>query len=429
MEKRKEYRIELSIILFLFVLINVLSHTLQHPISFNNGQGFDGVEYFKVAEQLANHRLPNANAPFVYRIGTPLIVSLFFGSDLLLGFKIINIAGNLLASVLFVFWLRLYLNDWKTRVLLETLFLVMWLGPVRFVYYYPAYVDPWLFVSLLAGLIGIQKTQANATVVRICLLGLVVFLGVIFREVVLVIPFAFLFSKNFLNLSGGISYALANLQVKQIRKSIPLTFFLPLGFGIIGLLIIKLTVTQNNAYSFFRAAAEMTYQKTFSKYLHAWFITFGPIIFIPIYYWRSVFSFLAKNQFMLIYLIGFSILAWIGGYDTERFLFWGSPVVYLIIGRLIEDNAISAKLFSLELTILFVLQLISERVFWTIPDYPNEFSTPFPILTILSNNFQYFDLYSLHGDMKIQAFSFFEYILIIVLLLLWFNYRTNKLVK
>lgn len=426
MKKRQEYRIELAIILSLFFLINVLSQTLQHPISLNNGQGWDGVTYFKVAEQFANHILPNADAPFVYRIGTPLLVSLFFGSDLLLGFKIINIAGNLLAAMLFIFWLRSYLNDWKTRVLLSTLFLVMWHGPIRFVYYYPAYTDPWFFVALLTGLIGIRKIQASTTVVRICFLGLVVFVGVIFREAALIIPVAFLFSTNPVILSKEISSALANFQIKRVIKGIPLTFFLPLGLGILGLLIVLLTATQDNSYSFVRTAVIMAYDKPLLAYLHAWFIAFGPIIIIPIYYWRGTIRFLAKNQFVLIWLLGFAVLAWIGGSDTERILFWGVPVVYLLIGKSIEDNAVLAKLPPLELTILVVVQLISERVLWTIPDYPNEFSTPFPILTIFSNNFQYLDLFSYHGSRTIQAISFFEYLLLGVLLLWWLNYRTKK---
>lgn len=425
MVKVQEYRIELVIILFIFVLINIISQTLQQPISLNNGQGWDGVIYFDVAEQFANHRLPNSQAPFVYRIGTPLLVSLLFKSDLLLGFKIVNIAGNLLTALLFVFWLRLYLNNLKTRVLLSTLFLVMWHGPVRFVYYYPAYSDPWVFVVLLTGLIGIQKTQTSPTILRICFIGLVTLVGVTFRKVVFIIPLAFLFSTNPFIPSGGISYALAKIQVNRVIKSVPLTYFLPLGLGILGILIVFLTASQNNSYSYIKTAVGWAYGKPLLTYLHAWFIAFGPIIVISIYNWRSVIRFLARNQFMLVYLLVFSVLAWIGGSDTERILFWGMPIVYLLIGKSIEDNAVILKSTPL-LIILFVSQLFSERVLWTIPDYPNTFPTPLPILTILSNSFQYFDLYSFHGSLNIQVVSFFEYLLLGVLLLCWFNYRAKK---
>lgn len=426
MIKRQEYRIELALTIFLFVVVNVLSQILQQPVSFNNGQGWDGVIYFKVANQLATHMLPNAEAPYVYRVGTPLLVAIFFGSDLLLGFKIVNIAGNLLTTVLFVFWLRLYLNDRKTRVLLVTLFLVMFHGPVRLVYYSPVYTDPWFFVVLLTGLIGIQKTQANATILRICFLGLIVFVGVIFREAALIIPIAFLFSANPLVLSREMSSALASFQIKRVVKGIPLTFFIPLGFGILGLVIVWLTATQNNSYSFNSTAFFWAYEKPLLTYLHAWFITFGPFIIFPIYYWRGAIRFLTRNQFMLIYLLGFSVLAWIGGSDTERILFWSMPVVYLLIGISIEDNSILEKFLPIELFILLAVQLISERVLWTIPDYPNEFSTPLPILAILSNNFQPLDLWSYHGSRSIEAVSFLEYLLLSILILWWLNYRSKN---
>jgi len=425
MFKVQEYMIELAIILFLFVLINMFSQALQQPISFNNGQGGDGVAYFKVAEQFANHRLPNAGAPFVYRIGTPLLVSLFFKSDLLLGFKIVNITANLLTTLLFIFWLRLYLNNLKTRVLLSTLFLVMWHGPVRYVYYYPAYSDPWFFVVLLTGLIGIQKTQVSPTVVRICVLGLVALVGVTFREASLVIPIAFLFSTNPVIQSGGISYALATFQVKRVIKSIPLIFFLPLGLGILGILIIFLTASQTNSYSFIHMAVYWAYGKPLLTYLHAWFIAFGPIIVIPIYNWRRMVRFMARNQFMLVYLLVFAVLGWIGGTDTDRILFWAMPVVYILIGQSIEDNAVLLKSLPL-LIILCVGQLISERVIWTTPDYPGKFPSPLPILTIPSNRCQYLDLLSFHGSRKIHVVSFFEYLSLGMLLLWWLNYRAKK---
>jgi hypothetical protein len=161
-------KIELVIRLALFLLINWTSLIFQDPISLNGGQGWDGVSYVKVARQLAAHQTPGADAPFVYRIGTPLLVSIYFENDILFGFKVINLIANLITTVLFVFWLRLNLNDWKIRLLLTALFLLMWHGPIRFVYYYAAYTDPWLFVALLSGLIGIQLLKETPTILRIC---------------------------------------------------------------------------------------------------------------------------------------------------------------------------------------------------------------------------------------------------------------------
>ncbi len=423
--KKNDCKIEILIVLFLFVLVNFLSQKFQPPITVNSGQGFDGVIYTKVAEQFSNHKIPDAEGPYVYRIGTPFLASLVSEENLISGFKIINVIGNLLATILFIFWLRLYLDNLKTRILLSALFLFMWHGPTRFVYYYPVYTDPWLFVALLAGLIGIRKVQENTTLLRIVLLGIIVFIGVLFREVSLIIAVAFLFSKNpFTSMLGKHSLQIS-LFVKHFIKNIPLSFFIPLFLGIVSFTMIKLSVTQNNTYSFFMSALNWVQLKTFISYLLAWFVAFGPIIIIPIYYWRTVLQFLIRNQFMLIFLFGISVLGWAGGTDTERLLFWSCPIVYLLIGKIILDNGLFNKQNSMGLFVLFVTQSLSERIFWIIPDFPNGTPVPFPILTILSNDFQYLELFSYHASSTTRTISFVEYIVLSIMLLWWLNRRAK----
>jgi hypothetical protein len=166
MQAKHKLTVELIIALSLFVMVNAVSQALQRPISYNDGQGWDGREYFSVAEQFSRHQKPVAKAPYVYRIGTPLLVACFFKNDLFLGFKVINIFGNLFAVIFFILWLRLYLRHTKTRILVSAFFILMWHGPIRFVYYYPVFADPWVFALLLAGLIGINRLQARPTMAR-----------------------------------------------------------------------------------------------------------------------------------------------------------------------------------------------------------------------------------------------------------------------
>jgi ABC-type glycerol-3-phosphate transport system permease component len=64
---------------------------------------------------------PSSEALFVYRLGTPFLVSVFFKNDLLFGFKPVNITANLLSTILLVFWLRFHLSDWRIRTLLVIL--------------------------------------------------------------------------------------------------------------------------------------------------------------------------------------------------------------------------------------------------------------------------------------------------------------------
>src|SRR3954463_3475474 len=115
-----------------------------------------------MALQMQHGQMPFAEAPYNFRIGTPFLASLLPG-DLLGSFRIVNIIANLLSVLLLMLWLRLYLSDWKIRVLLCVLFITQWHAPVRYVYFNPSYTDPWLFVVLLTGLIMIHHVQQKLT--------------------------------------------------------------------------------------------------------------------------------------------------------------------------------------------------------------------------------------------------------------------------
>ncbi len=422
----RETKLELVIIVGLFILINIVSQITQQPLTHNKGQGWDGIEYFKMAEQMVDHIRPVAKSPFVYRVGTPFLVSLFFGEAIIPGFKTINILGNLISTVLFVFWLRQFINNVKIRLAMAALFLFMWHSPTRFVYFYPVHIDPWLFVFIMAGLLGIKKLQTNPSFPGILLLGLLSFLGFFFRESVVLIPIAFLFASNPILMSGKLSLVFSNKQIIQDIKNFPLMSFIPLLCSAIALVVLSNIVTSSNIYSFLNFAIIWAVSKPITIYLHALFIAFGPIIFLLIYKWRWLISFLAKNQFLLVFLISISILALIGGSDTERIFFWGAPVVYLLIGKCMEDNPVSIN--SKKIVIAFIAaQIISMRVFWTIPDFPKNFITPMPILTILSNEFQYFDLYSHHGNRSIENISFYQYVTLGITLLVWLFFHERNI--
>lgn len=430
MEKTRERAIEIVVILLVFLVANVASQVWQTPISHGGGKGWDGVIYFEVAKQFSEGKLPQTLAPYVYRVGIPFLVALFFKGDLLLGFKVINVVGNLITTILLVLWLRPYIDNWKLRALLVTLFLIQWHGPVRFVYFYPALPDPWLFPILLVGLIGIQRIASRPGFVTICGLGLVAFVGVLVREVAFVIPVALLFATNPIPPLREALSALTTLQISRVVKRPPIAFLIPLAFGALGFLVARVIASQTNAYSFLYASLDWAYKKQLLAYLHAWFIAYGPVIALLVYNWRRVFAFLSANQYLCIYLLAFAVLAWIGGAETERYLFWAMPVVYLLVGISMEEHG--ALLRSIPLAaVLIVSQAISQRLFWTIPNYPNEFPvTPIPVLTIPSSRCQLFDLYAYaHGDRGIRlvrVVSFLQYLSLGGLLLWWLGYRAGK---
>lgn len=78
----------------LVVLVAGVFALTQPPIDPNQGQGFDGVQYHQMAEQLRQGEPVHAEAPFVFRIGTPLaagVVARTLGTPTLGAFAIVNL--------------------------------------------------------------------------------------------------------------------------------------------------------------------------------------------------------------------------------------------------------------------------------------------------------------------------------------------------
>jgi len=411
---------EILIIFIAFIVVNFLSFSFQERISFNDGKGWDGRSYYKVAEDFSRGQSPQAAAPFVYRIGTPLLASLLFKDNLLFSFKITNLIANTFLIILLIIWLRLYINDWRIRVLLNILFLTQWHGPIRFVYFYPAYTDPWAFVFLLAGMIGIQKARTSPRLTVICSLSLITFVGVIIREIVILVPIALLFSMNPVIWDRNSVFS-----VRTVNR-FPLLYFVPFLFGLLGIAGVHVLATQTNNYSFIRTAVHWAYDKPLLTYVHAWFIAFGPILIIMVYHWREAFAFLVNQQFQLILLIAIALLGWVGGSDTERILFWSLPVIYVLIGRALENNTSLLRSPSL-IIVLGLSQCISQRLIWTIPDFPNTFSDSLPIFTPIGSKVPYLDLWSYHGNRLVQFISLSQYFLLGLVLLVWLNHRARRL--
>ena len=94
---------------------------------------------------------------------------------------------------------------------------------------------------------------------------------------------------------------------------------------------------------------------------------FGPVLAVPIYAWRPTLRFLADNEYLTAFMLSTAALAYFGGADTERFVFWSFPATYLIIAMAFERNldAVRCPRFAVAMA---ACQAISSRVFWSMPD-------------------------------------------------------------
>jgi hypothetical protein len=404
---------EIAIILVVFVATNVLSAAFQPQTTLNDGKGWDGVIYYSITEALVQRQTPSDGSSRLYRVGVPLLVAFFSPNDLLLGFKIVNILANAMAVILLAYWLQLYLRDWRIRTGLVIAFITQFHGWTRAVYYAPIHVDPWTFMLLLSGLIGIYHYKKDPSPIKLIFLIIVSVVGVLVREITLIIPLSLLFVDNPLS-DSNLREILVKVNLKRAASLLKLSL-LPLLVAIITFGVIRLFVT--NDYSYGDHAFHWAYEKPFLTYIHAWFIAYGPIVVMLACNPKRNVRFLASNQYILAFLLGFVLLGLFGGGDTERHLYLGMAAVYLLIGRSFEDYKDSLSLpFIL---VLITSQAISQRLLWIIPDYPNNCTTSKPILTILSNCFNPLDLWSFRGDRSIEALSLLQYLILSALLLWW----------
>ncbi len=139
---------EIIFLIILYLLINSFSSRYQKIISYNEHKGWDGEHFYKTAQSFINGEKPSGRAPFIYRIGTPYIVSRLYNSEnLIKGFSDINKIAAFLYALLLYIWIRDFISGTSVRILLMFLFLSQWHNWIRLVYFYPVHVDRRRFSS------------------------------------------------------------------------------------------------------------------------------------------------------------------------------------------------------------------------------------------------------------------------------------------
>jgi len=291
------------------------------------------------------------------------------------------------------------------------LFLLPFHAYIRRIWYNPLSTDFWDKPFLIGGLFIIDRIRTQGwRVPQTAFLSLMTFAGVFFREVIIVLPFVALFVGN------PVEFDTNRLRVRRVSLP-PILSILPILAGAAGLLLIKFTVAPLQSGFFLQTAAKWLYAKPLPDYLLGWFIAFSPILILPLYDWRRSIKYLLGRQHLLAYLVVFSLLGWIGGSATYRLLDWTMPVVFVLIGLAIENNSALLKQNKLFTSIGIVSYVISQRVFWLIPDYPGGKSSLWIFLTPLTKNAAYLDIIGM-SSRQVNAIEFATYIFLVIIMLL-----------
>ena len=281
-----------------------------------------------------------------------------------------------------------------------------------------------MWVFLLGGLIAVERYRWQPGPGRLAVAAAVVAVGVCFREVVLVIACIVPLVGEPLRLSklravaDGRWPAVARWVLPALlRRSVPL------AAGLLAMFVVRRFVAhQDNTYSFALTAFHWFYEKPWMTYLHGWFLAFGPILWLAILQGRKASAFFASHQHLTAYGLAFALLGDIGGTDTERLLFWSMPVVYILIGRALEDRRRDLPVWLLAV-IVGAQALAGRAVFWPIPDYPTDVRHAWPLFTPLGRDVPFMDLYGFWEPRLLALTSVLTYLAFGAALAAWFVWR------
>ncbi len=424
--------VQYLIVLVLFLVFNLFFSFTQRRIILNDGKGLDGVEYYKMAEEFSQGQEIKAEAPLVYRLGTPFLASLIYKTakcDLIQGFFYANLIGNFLAFVLLFLFLKIYIKNFYLIFILLIFYLLHPLCDTRFIYFCPVMTDSWGQVFLLSGLLLIEKYRLRKSVISIIIFSAICFTGILFREYIFILPFALFFAINPLGFNTLCYPAYpAYPDFKKIFSGAAI-ILLPLAASIAGIALTHLSVTNTNTeHSFLKTTFYFLYEKSLFQYVYAWFIAVGPVVAVLIFFRREIYKFLKVNRYLLFLILCSVVLSFIGGTDSRRIILWFAPVILLLLGLVISNHVLLFKKISLIIP-LVLFQSISLKIFTQIPEpLRPDTETGVPIVPVLGDEY-FLNLISPLNDLRFEFVSFLKYSLAIGFLLLLLRYLQIKISK
>ena len=355
--------------LFTILLLAVFYYSFSQPaISLNDGHPFDSQSYFKMAEQAAADESISELKPFAYRVALPYLVGTFFKNDLDLGFKVLNLGFGLLTLILMIDYFKHFKLRNVTILVLLILFVVNPNSVFRFSQFIPAYTDPaGLFFVLLFMVMGYRVK--NITISMGFGLLVLAFIGVLFREIALCGVLVFIYAQCF-ELKARSPFLAVDLTKKL------LICCLPLAGALWGIFFTHRVINATGGYLFSDTIVGVISQLANqpSIYFVSWLTAFGVIpVVLLIGLNRKILIFLRENQSVTVFLLGSILLSLVSGFHTDRIVFWSYPAVLLLFGYFIENSPVTDSSLSFKLLFympLGIVQIISNRVFLSIPDDP-----------------------------------------------------------
>jgi hypothetical protein len=352
-----DYRLAFALTAAAFVVISVYSYHVQHVTVTRFG---DGDEYFFAAEQMAAGQTIRAETPYLYRIALPWLVAHTFPQQIEFGFRLYNTMSAAAGTALLLLWLRRFGVHAGVAALTAIMYTAAWIGPARFIAFAPISCDPPFIALSMAALLVADGLRREFSWTGAIGLTAICAVGGAVRETMLFAPIAFLFANVTFDRSSRpprVPLAACLLPLAATAAVVTLCHYIPAEPR-------RQLSAVDNVFYLYRRKALFTLPLSF-------YMTFGPVIAVVLYDWRSALRLLAQNVYLVVFFGWCFLTSYIGGHDTERYLIWGVPVMYLLVATALERHAPALLRSAWVFVALITAQAFSEHLFFAYPDPSN----------------------------------------------------------
>ena len=404
--RKNNHFLPILILIAASISIFVFFQQTQSPLSHRGGMGWDGGHYYALAEQIIDGEPITGARPLVYRIGAPALVAglvkLGLTTDIKEGFFFVNTSFAFASIFVIYFIISRFLDPW-IALTGGILFPMHWINAARHMFYTPLWSDPGGLFFLYLGLAFLIALHDRRQLLSFAL-TILTFLGMLFREFVLLLPILFVLTQYPPRTMLEHVRARAWSDVFASLRSL----LLPLAGALAAVVLIRFLVEPQTSYSFWKSAMYHLWVNSPQFYLYSYFSTFGIAIIYLFLQGKFVIGYL-KSRPVMLYFVGIIFIAgFIGGDNNERYLNWAFPFFFVLTVKSMIEERISL-LMAVAMAVFYVVFV--SRLPWPIADYRADAISPFPIFTYLTDDFRFQDLFVLHSSKNVTGIIFYEYLI------------------
>lgn len=153
---------------------------------------------------------------------------------------------------------------------------------------------------------------------------------------------------------------------RSLRSGYFVLVLLSVAVSAVAIFLTRVAATQTNDYEFLSIAVYWVSSKSVLELSAGLFLTFGPMLAVIAAGTRETLCFWRRNPDIWALIAVTTVLAVVGGTNTEIFWYWSAPAVLATVGVVLTEKR-QILLRPLMIVALVLAQLVAQRVFWSLP--------------------------------------------------------------